>query len=267
MAVITLTTDFGTRDGNVGVMKGVIWGIAPDANIADLSHDITPQNITQAGFVLARHVFYFPANSVHIVVVDPGVGTQRRPIAAQIGSQFFVGPDNGVFTPMYVRAEKEGWPAKTIHTNNPQYWRGEISHVFHGRDIFAPVGAHLAAGVSLDKLGTSIHDPVRIHLPRPQKTDSGIIGEVIHIDHFGNIFSNIRRDDLADFGDVEVSLCGVTIHGLVQAFGERSPGELIALYSSTDDLLIAEVNGDAGMRIEAKVGDIVEIAALGSTKV
>jgi len=259
MTVITLTTDFGVRDGNVGVMKGIIWGIAPDANIADLSHDITPQNIPQAGFVLARHVFYFSENSVHVVVVDPGVGTERRPIAAQIGSQRFVGPDNGVFTPIYQAAEKESWPIKIIHTNNPEYWREEISHVFHGRDVFAPVGAHLAAGVSLDSLGTPIHDPVQIPLPQPKRTSSGVIGEVIHIDHFGNIFSNICRDELVDLGDVEVSLCGATIHGLAQTFGERNPGELIALYSSTDDLLIAEVNGDAGKRLNAKVGDEINV--------
>jgi S-adenosylmethionine hydrolase len=266
MTVITLTTDFGIRDGNVGVMKGVIWGIAPDANIADISHDIAPQNIHQAAFVLTRHVFYFPENTVHIVVVDPGVGTERRPIAAQIGLQRFVGPDNGVFTPIYRVAEKEGWPVKIIHTDNPKYWRGEISHVFHGRDIFAPIGAHLAAGVPLDKLGTPIHDPVRIPLPQPKRTETGVVGEVIYIDRFGNIFSNIRRGELADLSDVEVSLCGMTIDGLVQTFGERTPGELIALYSSTSDLIIAEVNGNAGARIKAKIGDVVEVEKVGSAK-
>ena len=261
MTVITLTTDFGTRDGNVGVMKGVIWGIAPDANIADISHDIAPQNIHQAAFVLTRHVFNFPEDTVHVVVVDPGVGTERRPIAAQVGSQRFVGPDNGVFTPMFQTAEKEGWPVRVIHTDNPKYWRGEISHVFHGRDIFAPVGAYLATGVPLGKLGTPIHDPVRIPLPQPKRKETGVIGEVIHIDRFGNIFSNIRRDELVDLGDVEVSLCGATINSLVQTFGERAPGELIALYSSTDDLIIAEVNGDAGKRLNAKVGDEIKVVA------
>jgi S-adenosylmethionine hydrolase len=261
MMVITLTTDFGTSDGNVGVMKGVIWGIAPDANIADVSHDIAPQNIHQAAFVLARHAFYFPENSVHIVVVDPGVGTQRRPIAAHIGSQRFVGPDNGVFTPIYQAAEKEGWPVKIIHTDKPEYWRDKISRVFHGRDIFSPVGAHLAAGVPLEKLGTPINDPVRIHLPSPKRTDNGIIGEVSHIDHFGNIHSNIHRDELADLGHVKVSLREVTINGLVQTFGERDPGELIALFSSTDDLIISEVNGDAGKRLNAKVGDEIKVGA------
>ena len=162
MAFITLTTDFGTEDGNVGVMKGVIWGIAPKAQIADISHLVSPQNIHMAAFILNRHVYYFPEGTIHIVVVDPGVGTERRPIAAQIGPQRFVGPDNGVFTPMYKRAEKEGWPVKIVHTNKPKYWGDKISDIFHGRDIFSPVGAHLAAGVPLEALGTEIDDPIQI---------------------------------------------------------------------------------------------------------
>jgi S-adenosylmethionine hydrolase len=240
-------------------MKGVIWGIAPQAKIADISHDIAPQNIHQAAFVLNRHVFYFPENTVHIVVVDPGVGTDRRPIAAQIGPQRFVGPDNGVFTLMYHAAEKKGWPVEIIHTDNPEYWGDKISDVFHGRDIFSPVGAHLSAGVPLKKLGTAINDPVRIHLPRPERTDSGIIGEVSHIDHFGNIHSNIHRDEIADLGEVDVTLRDVTVHGLVRMFGEREPGELIALYSSTDYLIVSEVNGNAGKRLKSKVGDEIKV--------
>jgi S-adenosylmethionine hydrolase len=261
VSFITLTTDFGTRDGNVGVMKGVIWGIAPEVKIADISHLIEPQNIREAAYILARQVFYFPENTVHIVVVDPGVGTQRRPIAAQIGPQRFVGPDNGVFSFMYTRAEQEGWPVEIVHTNKPEYWREKISDVFHGRDIFSPVGAHLASGVPLKKLGTPIDDPVRIELPDPRKTNTGVVGEVIRIDHFGNIISNIRRDEMEDLGEVKVSLCDLTINGLVRTFGEREPGDLIALYSSTDYLIISEVNGDAQKRLGAEIGDVIEVNA------
>lgn len=259
MPFMTLTTDFGTRDGNVGVMKGVIWGIAPDAKISDLSHLIEAQNIRQAAFVLNRHAFYFPEGTVHVVVVDPGVGTQRRPIAARIGTQLFVGPDNGVFTLLYERAEDRGWPLKVVHTDKPAYWLDTISNVFHGRDIFSPVGAHLASGVPLEELGTEIDDAVRIMIPKPERTPEGVRGEVVHIDHFGNLASNIHRSLVEDLGEVEVRMGDLIFNGLVKTFGERPAGELIALYSSTDYLFIAEVNGNAAARTQARVGDPVEI--------
>jgi S-adenosylmethionine hydrolase len=242
-------------------MKGVIWGIAPEAKIADISHLVGPQNIREAAYILARQVFYFPENTVHIVVVDPGVGTQRRPIAAQIGPQRFVGPDNGVFSPLYTRAEREGWPVEIVHTDNPEYWGEKISDIFHGRDIFSPVGAHFATGVPLSKLGTPIEDPVRLELPDPQQTRDGIVGEVIRIDHFGNIISNIHRDEMDHLGEVKVSLRDLTINGLVRTFGEREAGDLIALYSSTDYLIVSEVNGDAQKRLGAEVGDAIEVIA------
>lgn len=259
MTYITLMTDFGTEDGNVGVMKGVIWRIAPDAKIADISHLIAPQNIRMAAFILDRHVYYFPENTVHIVVVDPGVGTHRRPIAAQIGSQRFVGPDNGVFSPMYKRAEKMGWLVKVVHTDKPEYWGAKISDIFHGRDIFSPVGAHLASGVPLEDLGTEIDDPVRIDITDPKPIENGIVGEIGHIDHFGNIASNIHKDDMAHLGEVTVTLRDITLNGLERTFGEREVGELIALYSSTDYLIVAEVNGNAGVRIGAEVGDVIKV--------
>ncbi len=261
MAFITLTTDFGTEDGNVGVMKGVIWGIAPNAQIADITHQVQAQNVRQAAFILDRQVFYFPKDTVHVVVVDPGVGTARRPIAAQVGPQRFVGPDNGVFTLMYERAEKMGWPVKVVHLDQPQYWLETISHIFHGRDIFSPSGAHWAAGVPLEKLGTPISDPVRIDLPKPDKTSKMVEGEVAHIDHFGNIATNIHQDDLADLGEVEVFFNDLKFDGLVKTFGERPVGEMIALYSSTNYLIFAEVNGNAGARLGAKVGDKVKVVS------
>ena len=261
MSFISLMTDFGARDGNVGVMKGVIWGIAPDAKIADVSHEIGPQNIRQAAYILNRQAYYFPEYTIHVVVVDPGVGTSRRPIAAQIGPQRFVGPDNGVFTPAFERAERESWPVKVVHTDKPEYWLPKVSNIFHGRDIFSPVAAHLAAGVPLEDLGTLIDDPIRISLPRPQRTEIGVGGEVIHIDHFGNVASNIHRDEMADLGDVKVTVSGITIDGMVRTFGDGQIGELIALYTSTDYLMVSEVNGDAATRIEAKIGDKVEVVA------
>jgi len=260
MNFISLMTDFGTRDGNTGVMKGVIWNIAPQVQIADLSHYIEPQNVRQAALVLERQAFYFPENSIHVVVVDPGVGTKRRPIAAQIGPQRFVGPDNGVFTLAYQRAERNGWPVKIIHTNKPEYWLPEVSNIFHGRDIFSPVAAHWAAGVSLEQLGEPVDDPIRISIPRPQRTEIGLLGEVVHIDHFGNVISNIHRDDIqVELEQVTVALCGVTLAGMVPTFGAKAPGELVALYSSNNYLIVSEVNGSGAVHIGAKIGDKVEV--------
>lgn len=259
MTCITLTTDFGLKDGNVGVMKGVIWGIAPDAHIADLSHNISPQNVTEASLVLVRSALYFPENTIHVVVVDPGVGTSRRPIAARLGSQFFVGPDNGFLTMMIKLAEEKGWPIEIVHLNKAQFWLKEVSHVFHGRDIFSPVGAHLAAGSCLQDVGTPIDDPVLLQLPHPQRTKAGLRGEVIHIDHFGNISSNIRQEHLGKVNDLTVRLCGTEVRGLVHTFGQHPPGELVALFGSTGSLIVSVVNGSAAQRLDAKIGDVVDV--------
>ncbi len=259
MTVITLMTDFGLKDGNVGVMKGVIWGIAPEAQIADLSHLIGPQNVREAAWILGRSAPYFPEGTVHVVVVDPGVGTKRRPIAARCGPQRFVGPDNGVLSLLLARAEAEGWPVEIVHLNRPEYWLEEISHVFHGRDIFSPVGAHLAAGVPVAALGDPIDDPVRLSFPRPERTDGGLRGEVMHIDHFGNVATNIMRTDLKGVEQVAVQLRGTEVPGLFATFGERPVGDLMALYGSTGSLIVSVVNGSAASRIGAQIGDPVEV--------
>jgi S-adenosylmethionine hydrolase len=259
MAVLSLTTDFGLKDGNVGVMKGVIWGICPSAQIADLSHTIQPQNIPEAALIILRSTLYFPDGSVHVIVVDPGVGTARRPIAARVGRQFYVAPDNGVLTLLFERAEQEGWPVEVTHLDQPKYWLPKVSHVFHGRDIFAPCGAYLASGVSLAEIGTPVGDPVRLELPKPRRTEFGWLGEVIHIDHFGNLASNIREEHLAEMlaqkERIHVQVGGVDIPGLVDTFGERPPGELAALLGSTGNLIVSVVNGNAAARLGVIVGD------------
>lgn len=263
MTVITLMTDFGIKDGNVGVMKGVIWGICPTTQISDLSHMIQAQNIREAGYILARSVPYFPKGSIHVVVVDPGVGTERRPMAAQIGDWFYVGPDNGTITVWLERAKQEGWRTEFIELNRSQYWLQNVSHVFHGRDIFSPVAAHLANGVSLSELGSSFDNPVLLELPKPEKIEHGWRSEVIHIDHFGNISTNIRVENLGDAmnhkENISVRLNGIEINGMVDTFGERAVGELIALMGSTGNLGIAVVNGSAQQRLGTKVGDRVEV--------
>ena len=263
MPVISLMTDFGIKDGNVGVMRGVIWGICPSAQITDLSHMIQPQNIREAAYIFARSVPYFPKGSIHVVVVDPGVGTARRPMAAQIGDWFYVGPDNGTITGLLERAERESWATTFVELNERKYWLGTISHVFHGRDIFSPVAAHLANGVPLTDLGMPFDEPVRLELPKPEKTQTGWRGEVIHIDHFGSASTNIRVDDLGeamkDKEKITIRLNGNEILGMVNTFGDRPVGELIALLGSTGNLGIAVVNGSAVQRLGTKVGDAVEI--------
>ena len=263
MAIITLMTDFGIKDGNVGVMKGVIWGICPQAQISDLSHMIGAQNVREASLVLLRSAPYFPKGTVHVVVVDPGVGTARRPMAAKIGDWFYVGPDNGTITLLLERAEKENWPCKFVQLDRTKYWLSDVSYVFHGRDIFSPVAAHLACGVSLSDLGTEFTDPVRLQLPQPQRIENGWRGEIIHIDHFGNIASNIRIENLGNAipnkDKIMVKLNGVEIKGMVNTFGERAEGEVIALLGSTGNLIVSVVNGNAERKLGAKVGDVLEV--------
>jgi S-adenosyl-L-methionine hydrolase (adenosine-forming) len=262
VTIISLSTDFGIKDGNVGVMKGVIWGIAPEVQIADLSHLIGPQNILEGALILGRSAPYFPEGSIHIMVVDPGVGTSRRPIAARLGSQHFVGPDNGLFTLMLERAEGRGEPVEIVHLDQPKFWLPEVSHVFHGRDIFSPAAAHLANGVPLTELGSPVYDPVRLELPRPQETPNGFQAELVYIDSFGNLVTNLVREDLGS-ADVSVRFGGVKLEGLVNTFGERAAGELVILYGSTGSLIISEVNGSAENRLGAKVGDEVEVRIVG----
>jgi len=259
MTIVTLMTDFGLKDGNVGVMKGVILGIAPHAQVVDLSHLISPQNVREAALILARSAPFFPPETIHTVVVDPGVGTARRPMAARLGTQRFVGPDNGVITLFLEYVEKQGWLAEFVHLDKPQYWLPEVSHVFHGRDIFSPAAAHLANGKTLQTLGSPITDPVRLALPQPERTPTGLRGEVIHIDHFGNVASNIRVEHLTEWlaapEKLSVHLCGAEIQGLVKTFGDRAPGELAALFGSTGNLIVSVVNGSAAERLKVKLAD------------
>jgi len=259
MSIITLLTDFGLKDGNVGVMKGVIWTIAPSAQIADLSHLIPPQDVQEGALILSRSVPYFPPGTIHVAVVDPGVGTARRPIAARLEEQFFVLPDNGLITLLLEQAEAASASVEFVHLDRPQYWLSQVSHVFHGRDIFAPCAAHLANGALLSELGTTIHDPRRLKFPIPTQIERGLRGEIIHIDHFGNLSTSIRRQHLGEPAGLRVRLAGVEIIGLVHTFGERPPGELVALYGSTDYLIISVVNGSAAQKLGAKVGDPVEV--------
>jgi S-adenosylmethionine hydrolase len=260
MTVITLLTDFGIRDGYPGVMKGVIWKIAPDVQIADISHSIMPQNIYQGALALARTAPFFPPGTIHVAVVDPGVGTERRPIGLHLGEYYFIGPDNGLFTLVIENAKAKSTRIQVVHLDQSKYWLPEISRVFHGRDIFAPSAAHLARGVALEELGTIINDPICFPIVRPQSIQSeGLRGQIIEIDNFGNLSTNINSTDLLPMGEVSVFIAGQRIDGLVNTFGDRPIGTLIALYGTSHDLIISIVNGDAAHTLNVKVGDYVEV--------
>jgi len=270
MAFITLTTDFGTRQGSDGVLHGAIYRIAPDAVITDLSHNITPQDIREANFVVDNSAFFFPEGTIHVVVVDPGVGTDRYPIAARIGPQFFVAPDNGVLTACMDRAERAGWTSEFVVLDRPEYWLDAVSMTFHGRDLFSPVGAHLAAGVTLSDLGTPLETPVRFPLWGADRAEDGsVTGEVIYIDDFGNAICSILPDEIAHLPvpeGVEVELCGARIRGMVRTFGdsEYDTDTLIALWDSSGYLLVSENNGTGGKVIRPRPGDPVTVRALGA---
>jgi S-adenosylmethionine hydrolase len=258
MTMITLLTDFGMRDGYVGVMRGVIWGIAPDVCITDLSHEISAQNVLEAALTLGRSFHYFPAGTIHIAVVDPGVGTSRRPIAAAIGPYFFVGPDNGLFTPMLERAEAVNWDISVVNLDQPRYWLPDVSKSFHGRDIFAPVGAHLAAGVPFKSLGTPIDDYVRLRIPKPVKTAQGWHTSIIHVDHFGNLATNLEKDMLLS-QSVDIWINSQRVSRVVQTYSEAKAGELVAMFDSSNHLSICVMNSSAAEMLRASAGDAVEI--------
>jgi len=187
--LITLTTDFGLADGYVGTMKGVILSIVPDAHLVDITHEVTPQDVRRAAFVLYSVYRFFPSHAVHLVVVDPGVGGARRAIALRTAAGTFVGPDNGVFTYVLAREPVE----ELVELAAPRFRLPEVSHTFHGRDVFAPAAAHLATGIPLTALGPAISNPVTFPLPHLEITPGAIAGEVLHADRFGNAITSIGR--------------------------------------------------------------------------
>jgi len=257
--IISLTTDFGQRDGFVGTMKGVIWSICPGAQIADITHDIPAQNVQAGALALWRAAPFFPPGTIHVAVIDPGVGTARRPMAARLGSHYFVGPDNGLFTPLAADAAERGVGVEFVELTNPTFWLPNVSHTFHGRDIFSPVGAHMANGVALGDLGSPIIDPVWLPIPRPERTREGWRAHVMVVDVFGNLTLDLPAARLGGRTDVAFQLRGRVVQGLVESYGHRRPGELVALVDSENFVELAIVNGSAAQELAAVVGDVVEV--------
>ncbi|HVU14304.1 MAG TPA: SAM-dependent chlorinase/fluorinase [Phototrophicaceae bacterium] len=271
--LIALLTDFGTTDTYVGVMKGVMLGINPDLQFVDLTHAIEPQNIKQAAFVLLNSYRYFPKGTVFLVVVDPGVGSLRKSIAAQVDNYAFVAPDNGVLS--YVL--RELGEVRAVELTNPAYRLSATSRTFHGRDIFAPAAAHLASGVEFEQFGNWVDKPITLSEPL-LKAEKTISGEVLHLDHFGTLVTSIgllqwdeaRQLTLTPrFGDASqvsfaadkaiVTVGNQQIGSIDRTYAEVEKGEVLALIGSSGYLEVSINGGSFAERFGAHIGDLVTV--------
>lgn len=255
--IITLTSDFGLQDHYVSAMKAVILGITPDVRLTDISHDIPAQDIMAGAWVVRNSAFLFPAGTVHLVVVDPGVGTARHPVALQVKDQYFVGPDNGIFSLFFNEFEYQAYKL-----NNKKYWRKGVSNTFHGRDIFAPVAAHLSCGTSLDELGEPIEELVTYHWAVPIADKDGLQGWVVHIDRFGNLITNISEqliDDHLKRKNVKIYVGNTMLKKIVTTFGDVEEGEPAAFIGSSGMLEIGINKGNAARMLSVDKGAQISI--------
>jgi S-adenosylmethionine hydrolase len=255
--LITLTTDFGTTDHFAGTMKGVILGIEPAARIVDITHDVQAFEIADGAFTIAQAYRYFPKRTIHVVVVDPGVGSTRRPILAEMAGQFFVAPDNGVLSIIFARENP-----KVRHITSDRYFLHPVSRTFHGRDVFAPVAAHLASGIAPARFGKLIDDYIQLNFHRPTRTGkSAWTGSVLKVDRFGNLITNLHLDD---FPNLQVRpfrlLAGrQPITRLALTFTECAPGELFLIVGSTGYLEVATNQASAAKQLGCGAGAPIEL--------
>jgi S-adenosylmethionine hydrolase len=262
---IALLTDFGLRDAYVGVMKAVILGQAPAAQLIDLCHEVPPQDIRRGAFLLATGVPYFPTGTVFLAVVDPGVGTERRALALEAAGRIFVGPDNGLFAwaLSFLACAGRLWldaadgrlrfraGGRAVELSEPRFWRPQVSSTFHGRDIFAPVAAHLSLGLALDELGPPLHDVLDLPWPEPrQAPDRSVSAEVVTADGYGNLITNLRAADLPPNPVFEIAR--QVVRGLSPNF--QSEGSLVALIGSSDFVELAAPNASAAALLGAGPG-------------
>jgi len=255
--VITLTTDFGVQDHYVGAMKAVLLSISEKARLVDISHQIPPQDIMAGAWVVRNSAMLFPPNTVHLVVVDPGVGTNRKPIAIKIKDQYLVGPDNGIFSLITDQYDYKG-----VELTNPEFWRADQSSTFHGRDIFAPVAAHLSNGVKMSELGQPIEKLETYRWAVPISDRDGVQGWVVHIDHFGNLISNIPESMIRDAvggGDLKIYVGNTIFDTVVNTFGDVPDGEPAAYIGSSGVLEIAINKGDAREMLGVEKGAQISI--------
>jgi len=259
--IITLTTDFGYKDPFVGIMKGVILGINPSINIVDITHDIAPGNIMQAAFAIETSFAYFPYKTIHLVVVDPGVGTMRRPIIVSTARHYLVGPDNGIFSRIYSIAES----IDVFHVTAEHYFLSPRSKTFHGRDIFAPVAAWLSKGVDIMNFGEPISDYINLPIPLPSFPAKNIIeGEIIYIDRFGNLTTNIHSQKIEDLlENNKGKKMRVLVKGMEAPFrnfyADANDNGIYSLINSFNYIELFVKNGNASLEFGLKVGDKVGV--------
>lgn len=264
--IVTFLSDFGLQDWFVAVVHGVIHPIAPEAHVVDLTHAIAPGDVTRAAFVLEAAAPDFPAGTVHLVVVDPGVGTARRALAVSARGQFFVGPDNGLLE--WALAA----PGAVAHALTDERWfRHPVSRTFHGRDVFAPVAAHLAAGVPIERFGPRIEDSVRLPAPPVIERAGELEGRIVFVDRFGNVLTNLTAQAIEHaFGAdtpgsaLEVDVFGRAVQGLAQSYGDAPVGTVLAILGSSGRLEIAQVGGHAADRLGIGERDPVVVRRRGA---
>jgi S-adenosylmethionine hydrolase len=258
--IITFTSDFGLSDWFVGVVHGVIHGLCPGARVVDLTHDIPPGHVERAAFVLEASARDFPAGTVHLAVVDPGVGTDRRVLAVKARGQWFVGPDNGLLDWAFTDPKAEAHAV-----TESRYFRTPVSRTFHARDVFAPVAAYLACGEPLERFGPRVTDPARLGRAMPRRVDGRLMGRVMFVDHFGNALTNLTEDDLSDAfpkvpeARIAIRVADREIRGLARAYGDQKPGTLLGIMGSSGRLEIAQVGGNASERLGLGEGDEVSV--------
>jgi S-adenosyl-L-methionine hydrolase (adenosine-forming) len=246
--IITLLTDFGTRDPYVAAMKGAILSVHPDPILVDLTQEVPPQDIVAGAFILAEATPYFPRGTIHLAVVDPGVGTQRRALAARALDCYWVGPDNGLFHLVF----QESDTVDIVSLEDSRFFREPVSPTFQGRDIFAPVAAHLALGTPLHDFGPPVTDPAALPWPQPIFTPEAFRGEIVYVDGFGNLLSNIKGSDLMTWvgeKSYAVILGSLTLAGLSLTYGDVKTGKFLALIGSHGYLEIACAQGNASKRL------------------
>ncbi|MFH1622487.1 MAG: SAM-dependent chlorinase/fluorinase [Candidatus Omnitrophota bacterium] len=253
--MITLLTDFGYKDNFVGVVKGVILGINPRVHVVDLCHEVEPQDIMGAAFALKTAYRYFPKDTIHLVIIDPGVGSGRLPILVKTKDYYFIGPDNGVLSLALEDQEIEG----IVYLDNYEFHLRPVSNTFHARDIFAPVAVHLSKGISYQLFGKGLKDYKKIKLPKPKIKPSLISGEIIYIDRFGNLFTNISQDIKDKIKKPKIKIKDKLIRGLKSSYAQVKPKTLLAIWGSSGFLEIALNFGSAKENLGAKIGEKVEI--------
>jgi S-adenosylmethionine hydrolase len=263
-AVITFLTDFGLTDSYVGAMKGVVLGINPDVQLVDLTHQVPPQEVLHGAFLLGQAWSLFPAWTIHLAVVDPGVGTERQALLVNGKGHWFLVPDNGLITfalppeqtdraifQPYSADVPDGFHAYVL--TNQRYWRQPVSATFHGRDIFAPVAAHFSLGVTPEELGEPVDTLTRLAVPVPQWQGDTLLAHVLYVDWFGNVVTTVPAEALASVTDMELDLNGMRVRGLVSTYAQGDG--LVALVGSHGYVELALTNGSAADDLGARVGD------------